>query len=135
MILNRVRPSLFMAVCMFAWAIVSTLTFLVQDYKGMMIARFILGVTEAPVSSIRSNRRGYESNTKLVLSRGALYDQVGNLGAKCFLSQLTCSQNMFQEQELQSPLNRQKLTPRFSIVNFIHEKNVPPAMRSSIQAI
>jgi len=50
MILNRVRPSIFMSVCMFAWALVSTLTYLVQDYNGMMAARFILGVTEAPVS-------------------------------------------------------------------------------------
>lgn len=70
MILNRVRPSWFMSGklefilnctllvltwllgCMFAWAIVSTLTYLVQDYKGMMVARFILGVTEAPVGSL-----------------------------------------------------------------------------------
>lgn len=33
---------------MFAWAMVSTLTYLVKDYKGMMVARFMLGLTEAP---------------------------------------------------------------------------------------
>lgn len=35
---------------MTAWAIVSTMTFFVKDYKGMLAARFLLGVTEAPVS-------------------------------------------------------------------------------------
>lgn len=34
-----------------AWALVSTLTCLVKDYHGMLVARFLLGVTEAPVSS------------------------------------------------------------------------------------
>lgn len=33
---------------MFAWAIVSTLTYLVNDFKGMLLARFFLGITEAP---------------------------------------------------------------------------------------
>lgn len=36
-----------------AWAIVSTLTFLVEDFKSMLAVRFLLGVTEAPVSSER----------------------------------------------------------------------------------
>lgn len=35
---------------MMAWAIVSTLTCLVQNFEGMLAARFMLGVTEAPVS-------------------------------------------------------------------------------------
>ncbi|KAL3418716.1 MFS transporter [Phlyctema vagabunda] len=48
MILSKVRPSLYMAVCMMAWAIVSTLTCVVKDYKGMMLCRFFLGLTEAP---------------------------------------------------------------------------------------
>jgi hypothetical protein len=35
---------------MIAWALVSTLTCLVKDYHGMLAARLLLGVTEAPVS-------------------------------------------------------------------------------------
>jgi hypothetical protein len=37
-----------MAICMIAWAIVSACTALVKDYKGMVIVRFLLGITEAP---------------------------------------------------------------------------------------
>ncbi|EME40501.1 hypothetical protein DOTSEDRAFT_74162 [Dothistroma septosporum NZE10] len=48
MILTRVRPSLYIPSCMAAWAVVSTLTCLAQDFKGMLICRFFLGVTEAP---------------------------------------------------------------------------------------
>jgi len=36
---------------MMAWALVSTLTCLVKDYHTMFAARFLLGVTEAPVGS------------------------------------------------------------------------------------
>lgn len=50
MVLNRVRPSLYMAGFCMAWSVVSLLTYLVQDYSGMVVARFFLGVTEAPVS-------------------------------------------------------------------------------------
>jgi hypothetical protein len=32
------------------WSVVSLLTYLVHDYKTMLIARFFLGITEAPVS-------------------------------------------------------------------------------------
>ncbi|KAH8674464.1 putative MFS transporter [Tricladium varicosporioides] len=48
MILNRVKPAWYMAGFTFAWAIVSTLTCIVKDYHGMLAARFMLGVTEAP---------------------------------------------------------------------------------------
>lgn len=30
------------------WAIVSALTALAKDYKGLLLTRFFLGVTEAP---------------------------------------------------------------------------------------
>lgn len=33
-----------------AWSIVSLLTFLAKDYASMVVLRFFLGVTEAPVS-------------------------------------------------------------------------------------
>jgi hypothetical protein len=39
-----------------AWALVSTLTCLVNDYHGMLAARLLLGVTEAPVSYISPRR-------------------------------------------------------------------------------
>ncbi|OBT65087.1 hypothetical protein VE03_05197 [Pseudogymnoascus sp. 23342-1-I1] len=48
MILNRVKPAWYMSGFMMAWAIVSTLTFIVKDYKSMLAVRFLLGVTEAP---------------------------------------------------------------------------------------
>lgn len=43
-----VRPSIYMGVCMMAWAIVSAMTALAKDYKGLVLVRFFLGITEAP---------------------------------------------------------------------------------------
>ncbi|KAF2018536.1 putative MFS transporter [Aaosphaeria arxii CBS 175.79] len=48
MILTRVKPAWYMAGWMMAWAIVSTLMAIVKDYHGMLAARFVLGVVEAP---------------------------------------------------------------------------------------
>lgn len=48
MLITRLRPSVYMAGFMALWAIVSTLTAVVKDYKTLMITRFFLGVTEAP---------------------------------------------------------------------------------------
>ncbi|KAL2204527.1 MFS general substrate transporter [Sarocladium strictum] len=48
MILNRVRPSWYMAGFCLAWSIVSLLTFLAHDYASMVGFRLLLGVTEAP---------------------------------------------------------------------------------------
>ncbi|KAB2571368.1 putative mfs transporter protein [Lasiodiplodia theobromae] len=48
MILNRVRPSMFMAGFSMAWSIVSLLTYLTHDYKTMLVCRFLLGIVEAP---------------------------------------------------------------------------------------
>ncbi|KAH7256012.1 major facilitator superfamily domain-containing protein [Fusarium tricinctum] len=45
---RRVRPSLYMSICMMGWAVVSACTALVKDYKGLVIVRFFLGVAEAP---------------------------------------------------------------------------------------
>lgn len=36
-----------------AWSIVCLLTFLANDFGGMLACRFLLGVTEAPVSILR----------------------------------------------------------------------------------
>lgn len=48
MVITRVRPSLFMATFMALWAVVSTLTGIVHNYTGMVLARFFLGILEAP---------------------------------------------------------------------------------------
>ncbi|TLD34540.1 mfs transporter [Venturia nashicola] len=42
------RPSWYMAGFMAIWSTVSFLTYLVHDYKTMLVARFFLGITEAP---------------------------------------------------------------------------------------
>lgn len=46
--MTRIRPSIFMAGAMALWAIVSTLTAISKDFKGLLLTRFFLGVTEAP---------------------------------------------------------------------------------------
>ncbi|KAI8165908.1 putative transporter [Colletotrichum sp. SAR 10_70] len=48
MILNRVRPSWYMAGFMLAWSIISLLTYMAHDYSTMLACRFLLGITEAP---------------------------------------------------------------------------------------
>jgi hypothetical protein len=34
---------------MLAWSVISLLTYLTHDFKSMILARFFLGVAEAPV--------------------------------------------------------------------------------------
>ncbi|CAG8979848.1 hypothetical protein HYALB_00002620 [Hymenoscyphus albidus] len=48
MFLNRTRPSRYMGCAMMLWAVVSALTAVVHDYKGLVLVRFFLGLTEAP---------------------------------------------------------------------------------------
>ncbi|KAG6354241.1 hypothetical protein INS49_004846 [Diaporthe citri] len=48
MLVTRVRPSRFMAASMALWAIVSTLTAVARDFKGLLVTRFFLGIAEAP---------------------------------------------------------------------------------------
>lgn len=48
MILNRVRPSWYMAGFCLVWSVISLLTYKVTDYKSMLVCRFFLGITEAP---------------------------------------------------------------------------------------
>jgi MFS family permease len=42
------KPSYYLAICMMTWAIVSASTAAVHNYRGMLLVRFFLGVTEAP---------------------------------------------------------------------------------------
>lgn len=48
MILDKVRPSIFLPVVMCCWAVVSASSGAVQSYKGMIALRFLLGFVEAP---------------------------------------------------------------------------------------
>lgn len=48
MILDKVKPSLFLPVVMCCWAVVSTCTGAVQNYEGLIALRFLLGFVEAP---------------------------------------------------------------------------------------
>ncbi|KAH6895908.1 major facilitator superfamily domain-containing protein [Thelonectria olida] len=48
MILNKMRPSIFLPSIMIAWGTVSACTGAVQNYKGMIVLRFLLGFVEAP---------------------------------------------------------------------------------------
>lgn len=45
---QKVRPSLYMCICMMAWAVTSACTALARNYTGLVVTRFFLGVTEAP---------------------------------------------------------------------------------------
>ncbi|KIW20526.1 hypothetical protein PV08_01101 [Exophiala spinifera] len=45
---RRVRPSLYLGACTMAWAVAAALTACVHDYTGLVLARFFLGVVEAP---------------------------------------------------------------------------------------
>lgn len=45
---NKVRPSLYMGICMLIWAVVSACTAVTHNYTGLVLVRFFLGVAEAP---------------------------------------------------------------------------------------
>jgi MFS family permease len=47
LLLKKLRPSIWLPAIMVAWGIVTTLTGLVQDYHGLVVARLFLGVAEA----------------------------------------------------------------------------------------
>ncbi|CAG9947543.1 unnamed protein product [Clonostachys rosea f. rosea IK726] len=48
MIINRVRPSLYMGGFCVVWSIICTLTFLAQNFEHMLAFRLLLGFAEAP---------------------------------------------------------------------------------------
>lgn len=48
MILDKVKPSLFLPIVMSAWGVVSTCTGAVHNYEGLIALRFLLGFVEAP---------------------------------------------------------------------------------------
>lgn len=48
MLITRIRPSWYMGGFMMIWAVVSACTALSQNFTGLLLTRFFLGVTEAP---------------------------------------------------------------------------------------
>jgi MFS family permease len=40
---RKVRPSIYMSICMMVWAIVAALTAVIHNYTGLVIVRFFLG--------------------------------------------------------------------------------------------
>ncbi|KIW06366.1 uncharacterized protein PV09_02824 [Verruconis gallopava] len=45
---GRIRPSVWMCLCMMGWAVVSACTAAAKNYTHLVLVRFFLGVTEAP---------------------------------------------------------------------------------------
>ncbi|KAJ0114087.1 vitamin h transporter [Diaporthe amygdali] len=45
---KHVRPSIYMAICMMGWAVVSACTALAKNYTDLVVVRFFLGIAEAP---------------------------------------------------------------------------------------
>ncbi|KAH7125225.1 major facilitator superfamily domain-containing protein [Dendryphion nanum] len=45
---QKVRPSIYMCLCMMTWAVVSACTALTKNYTGLVLVRFFLGIAEAP---------------------------------------------------------------------------------------
>lgn len=64
MILNKMRPSVFLPVVMCCWAVVSASTGAVQNYTGAVILRFLLGFVEAPFfrKLAKHHREGKSAN-------------------------------------------------------------------------
>jgi len=70
---QKIRPSIYMGICMIAWAVVSACTALVTDYKGLVIVRFLLGVTEAPFCKLQNPCRNRLQQANYTPDPGALY--------------------------------------------------------------
>ncbi|UPX12700.1 uncharacterized protein EKO05_0003239 [Ascochyta rabiei] len=45
---QKVRPSIYMCVCVIAWAVVSAFSALTHNHTGLVVFRFFLGIAEAP---------------------------------------------------------------------------------------
>lgn len=48
MLITRVRPSIYLPVCMILWGFMSGLTAVVHNFTGLVLVRFCLGFVEAP---------------------------------------------------------------------------------------
>lgn len=47
MLITRIRPSIYLATCMCAWAVVSAMTAMAKNYIGLLLCRFVLGFVRA----------------------------------------------------------------------------------------
>ncbi|KAI8192188.1 putative transporter [Colletotrichum sp. SAR 10_75] len=83
MILNRVRPSWYMAGFMMAWSVVSLLTYKCHDFATMLVCRFLLGITEAPFYPGALYMLSMFYTRKEVSSRMAIF-YTGNMAASAF---------------------------------------------------
>ncbi|KAF2768361.1 MFS general substrate transporter [Teratosphaeria nubilosa] len=86
MIITRVRPSLWLSGFMALWAVVSGSAALTHDYKSMVVARFFLGVTEAPwtpgalyILSIFYNRKEMATRISIMYSGNVLANAFAGL--------------------------------------------------------
>ena len=81
---TKIRPSIYMGLCMAAWAVVSALTALVHNYAGLVSVRFFLGITEAPFCEslpVHNNIVAELTNTRSwcpISSRYLLYQERGS---------------------------------------------------------
>ena len=48
MMITRIKPARYMSAWMLVWAVVSGCTGAVQNYAGLVVCRFFLGITESP---------------------------------------------------------------------------------------
>ncbi|KAH8880788.1 putative MFS transporter [Thozetella sp. PMI_491] len=83
LLVTRVKPAWYLAGWMMAWAIVSTLTCIVKDYRGMLASRIILGFTEAPFYSGACYLVSLFYTRKETATRLAIF-YTGNLLASAF---------------------------------------------------
>lgn len=66
MLLKKLRPSIWLPTIMVAWGIVMTLMGIVQNYSGLLAARIFLGVAEAGLFPVCSQRYLICGNMKLM---------------------------------------------------------------------
>ncbi|KAI1648041.1 MFS transporter [Daldinia loculata] len=83
MIINRVRPSYFMAGFMTAWSITTLCTFLVRDYTTMLIARLVLGFVESPFSPGMLYMLSMFYTRREIATRISIF-HTGNMAASAF---------------------------------------------------
>ncbi|KAJ4317447.1 hypothetical protein N0V84_007355 [Fusarium piperis] len=83
MILNRVRPSWYMAGFCMAWSVLSLLTYKANSYESMLVCRFLLGITEAPFYPGALYMISMFYNRKEIATRMSIF-YTGNMMASSF---------------------------------------------------
>ncbi|KAI0378791.1 putative MFS transporter [Hypomontagnella monticulosa] len=83
MLLNRIRPSIFMATFMTAWSITTLCTYMVHDYKTMLVARLILGIVESPFYPGALYMLSMFYTRKEIATRMSIF-YTGNMAASAF---------------------------------------------------